>query len=73
MLLLLGLHIWSEFECCWVDHEVIHGEMRCLTVVTRHKLDLRSTGRNFHRLFCVQELDDDEVDDEVGDECAGKY
>ena len=53
-------------------HEVIHGEMRCLTVVTRHKLDLKSTGHNFHSSYWAQELDDDEVDDEVDDEFAGK-
>ena len=63
-----------ELESCYAAivimyHEVILGEKLCLTVVTRRRLDLRWRGHNFHMLYCVEELDDDEVDDE----CAGRY
>ena len=37
--------------------------------MTQRRLDLKWRGHNFHRLYCVEELDDDKVDDE----CVGRY
>lgn len=67
--LLHGLHIWSKSEQRTQDHEVFLAEKRCLTVVTRRRLDLKWMDHSFHRFYCAKELADGEVDDV----CGGRY